>query len=515
MTRMVWSRRRTAIGARGTRPNAAALGLATMALVSLLPFAAASIPSMGDWPGHVGRYHVMLHAGDPGPLVRYYVFHWLLLGNLGGDLAVRAIGGWLGAERAAWLVTASIPPLTILGIAAVSRALHGRVQAPAAIAACFVLGNPFLFGFVNYCLAVALALLVFAGWIALAERPVWRRLIVLTPAVLAVWIAHAMGWAVLALLVAGFEGVGLWRDRRPEALGRSAAMALAFVPPIVLTLAWSQGGAGGLSGYRTGIVVRKLMAWVVMLRGGDPLVDIGTTLVLVGVSVWLVWRGAVRIDWRLGAGAVLTAAMVVVVPTTIFGSWGADERLAPVAAIAAAASLRWVWPERTGRALTIAVAMLFAGRTGVVAAQWHRLDTRYAASLHALDHVPRGARIEALVLANPCHAGWRQTAWPHLAALAIPRRDALVNVEWPVAGAPMLRVVYPWPDGLRYDPSQMVDAFDCAGRFTPAALRARLASLPAGRLDYVWLLGTHGQADPWPGHLPVHASADDLLYATP
>ena len=133
-----------------------------------------------------------------------------------------------------------------------------------------MLGNPFLFGFVNYCLAVALALLAFAAWIALAERRTALRLALLPPAVLAVWLAHAMGWAVLALLVAGFEGAALARRPTLAVLGRATVMALAFVPPILLTLAWSGGGAGAMSGYGGSLVVRKLMAWVVVLRGGEP-----------------------------------------------------------------------------------------------------------------------------------------------------------------------------------------------------------------------------------------------------
>lgn len=144
-----------------------------MALIALVPFLAIRIPSMTDLPGHIGRYSVMLDGGRSPFLADYYSFNWRVIGNLGLDLFVAAFG-WLGAERAAWLGAAILAPLTILGMAAVSRALHGRVQPGALAAACFAMSNPLMFGFVNYCLSLALALFGFAAWVRWREAAAWR-----------------------------------------------------------------------------------------------------------------------------------------------------------------------------------------------------------------------------------------------------------------------------------------------------------------------------------------------------
>lgn len=488
--------------------------LGAMALLALLPFAVARIPSMTDWAGHVGRYHVMLAAGHSPMLNRFYAFDWHLVGNLGVDLLVWWVGPWLGVERAAWAIAAMLPVLTIAGIAAVSRAAYGRVGPAAVIAGCFVFGNAMLFGFVNFCLAQALALLAFAAWIALRERAWWVHLALLAPLGLVVWLAHTMGWGVLVLLALGFEGERLWQRRAAllPAIGEAALRGLALVPPLLLTLLWRSGGAGASFGYGEGLLQRKLMNWVVVLRGGSPLLDIGSVLLLGAIVVALAWRGTWRIDWRIGAGAVLLALACAVMPSTVFNSWGADERLAPLALLVAALSLRWRGSAEGAVRLALVATVLFGVRIGVIAWSWHALDAQYRSNLAGLDQVPRGSRIEAMVLTNGCHAGWQKTAYPHLPALAIVRRDAFVNAEWPIVGAPLLRVTYPVADVLRYDPSQMIDAFDCAGRPTTAAIAKRLALLGPQTFDFVWMLDTHGRTDLWPGHTPLYRDASSTLY---
>lgn len=489
--------------------------VAAMAVFALLPFLVAAIPSMTDWAGHVGRYHVMLAQGQSALLDRFYRFDWHLVGNLGVDLLVWCLGPWLGAERAAWAVTAAIPVLTIGGIAAVSKAAHGRVGPGAAVACCLVFGNALLFGFLNFCLALAIALFAFAAWIALRDRGVARFLALLTPLAFLAWLAHAMGWAVLVLLVLGYEGERLWQRRASLriALGDAVLRGLALTPPLLLTLLWRSGGAGALFDYKSGLLQRKLMAWVVVLRGGSPVLDIGTFLLLGAVVIVLLWRGTLRVDWRIGAGAVLLALACLVMPTTVFESWGADERLAPVALIAGALALRWQGSVSGATRLALLAAALFGVRVGALALDWHGMDAQYRSNLRALDRVVPGSRIQAMVLTNACHAGWRTSAYPHLADLAIARRDAFVNAEWALKGAPLLRVIYPVADALRYDPSQMVDAFDCAGRPTSTAIRARLALIGTARFDYVWMLDTRGRQDLWPGHVPLYRDASSELYA--
>lgn len=488
-----------------------AAALALMAIAALLPFALVRLPSMTDLAGHIGRYHVMMDAGSSPWLRLYYAFEWRLVGNLGGDLVVRALAPWLGVERAAWLMAASLAPLTLAGIAAVSRAAHGRVVPGAVLAGLFVLSNPLMFGFVNYVLGFAVALFAFAAWIALRERSLPLHLLVLAPLVFLTWLAHAMAWGTLALMVGGFELARLWERRDRAALADALLRCLVFAPPVLLTILWRSGSEGVLFAYGTAVWKRKIMNWIVVLRGEAKIIDIATpVLVALAVGATL-WKRVQAIDARIATGGALLALATFVMPMTLMGSWGADERLVPAAVIVLLLSLRWTGSTRAAQALVLAALVLFGVRTAMIARDWHAADAKYQAALGALDRVPVGARIHALAFAT-CRPAWRSNAWFHLPSLAIVRRDALVNTQWYLPGAAMLRVVYPVDLAFRNDPSQQVRTTDCDGRVSLAPLHARLARLDVSRWDYVWVLNTGGAQQLWPGHAPVFATPDSALF---
>ena len=489
-----------------------AAALTLMAIAALVPFALVRLPSMTDLAGHIGRYHVMMDGGRSPWLGSYYAFEWRLVGNLGGDLVVRGLAPWLGVERAAWLMAASLAPLTLGGIAAVSRAAHGRVEPGTVLAGLFVLANPLMFGFVNYVLGFAIALFAFAVWIALRERSPWVHLLALTPLVFLTWLAHAMAWGALGLMVGGFELARVWERRDRAALLDTALRMLAFVPPVLLTLLWRSGSEGVLFAYGTAVWKRKIMNWLVVLRGEAKWIDIATPVLVALAVAATLWKRAQTLDPRLLVGGVLLALATLVMPMTLMGSWGADERLVPAAAIALLLSLRWTGSARTAARVILLGLALFGVRTAMIARDWQAADVKYQAALGALDRVPQGARIHALAFAT-CRPAWRSQNWFHLPSLAIVRRDALVNSQWYLPGAAMLRVKGVRDIAWSYDPSQQVRVTDCKGRISLAALHHRLGRLDRARWDYVWMLNTGGARDLWPGHRPVYATPESALFS--
>ena len=119
----------------------------------------------------------------------------------------------------------------------------------------------------------------------------------------------------------------------------------------------------------------------------------------------------------------------------------------------------------------------------------------------------------AVVLQDRCHTAWRSTAYNHLPSLAIARRAALVNSEWLLPGAALLKVRYPLDPVLAHDPSQLVDGFDCNGRLADPLVQ-RLERLRNGPWQYLWVLDTRG-SDPWPGATPLYRDANSALYRLP
>ena len=174
-------------------------------LISAVPLLWPAVPPLTDLPGHLGRFRVMLD-GDAGPLAAWYRFRWMLVGNLGVDLAVRALAPVLGLLPAVKAVVIATVMLTVAGTLWIAREVHGRVT-PWAIAALPLAYNyAFHFGFVNYLLAMALALNAFALWLRLGQLARYRlRAALFVPVALAIWLAHVVGWGMLGLFVLGAE----------------------------------------------------------------------------------------------------------------------------------------------------------------------------------------------------------------------------------------------------------------------------------------------------------------------
>ena len=73
----------------------------------------------------------------------------------------------------------------------------------------FAYGYPFLFGFVNFALSMALAFLAFGLWLRLGrlDRTRLRAAILFVPISCVVFFAHTFGWGVLGLLAFSAEAV--------------------------------------------------------------------------------------------------------------------------------------------------------------------------------------------------------------------------------------------------------------------------------------------------------------------
>src|ERR1041384_748114 len=155
----------TAVEARPWWESRLCLGLVVLAM--MVPLIYPVVPPLVDLFGHMGRYRVELDLDHSLWLQRYYDYHWAAIGNLGVDLLVVPLGKLFGLELAVKLIVLAIPPLTAAGFLWVAREVHGRVPPTAFFALPFIYSFPFLFGFLNFVLSVALAFLMFGLWLRL------------------------------------------------------------------------------------------------------------------------------------------------------------------------------------------------------------------------------------------------------------------------------------------------------------------------------------------------------------
>ncbi len=471
----------------GPRPSVSQIGgddrvvlwsAIVLALAACLPYLFAVEPQLTDYASHLARYHVMFEAGQNPVIDGYYLFHWIITGNLGADLLMVPLGQLLGVERAAWLIGFTLPPLTGLAVITVEWTLRRRIGVGSLLALVTVWSPAMILGFFNFCLALALALFAFALWVRLET---WRwRPVVFIPIGLAIWICHLAAWGVLGVLVFGYE----WSRNKSW---RAFIAPWPLFAPFLLFFVTS--GNPGLQygerpfAYKTGI-------WFKALRDQSKWLDVTALFVLLSV-IWAALR-ARRIDGRLGWAALMLFALTLIVPRHLGGGDYADYRLIAVALMIGSLAIDWKVP----RWLLVLAAGLFLARLAVTSVAWHQSSQKLEEGLAALELLPRGARVAGAVV-TPVSL-WGSNPLEHAPSYATVRRDALVNSHFAVPGIHMLELKGGGAGFL--DPSQRI----LWQKGQPIDLAV---FEPARQADYLWYFG-----DRQPDRLPQGAQ---VLHQTP
>jgi hypothetical protein len=486
-----------------------------LVLAAAVPLLYPRIPPLVDLIGHMGRYRVELDLAHSPFLQRYFTYHWAAIGNLGVDLLVMPLAPLIGLEGAVKLIVLLIPPLTVAGFLWVSREVHGRIPPTALFAIPFVYGHPFLFGFVNFALSMALAFLAFGLWLRLGRLGRTRlRLWLFVPISLLVFFCHTYGWGALGLMCFSAEavrqhdrGVGWLRAGFNAAL-QASVMAL----PLLVVLVWRSEAPAGSTG--DWFDWKAKVIWVkTALRDRWMWFDLGSLILAALVLIEALRNPRMTFSRNLAFSALVLIAGFIILPRIIFGSAYADMRLIPyaMAVVLLAIRFRGETPRRLAPVLAIVGLVFVVARLGGNTISLAMAADDQRAKLQALDHVPEGARVVSF-FELPCSTWWSLPRNSHLGAMVMVRRDGFSNDQWLVEGANLLGLKYEAAGYFASDPSEIVRPNICPDR-QHLTIDESLATLPRADFDFVWLI------DPPPfdprltqGMQQVWRSGDSILY---
>lgn len=486
------------------------------ALAAAVPLLWPRIPPLADVPGHMASYHVSTAIDGSAALQRYFDFHWQLVGNLGVDLLVVPLTALVGVELATKLVVLAIPVLTALGLLLIARQAHGRLPATAFAALPLVYNHPFIFGFVNYSLSAALALLGLALWMRwpAGRRPIVRAATFAGVAAI-VWLSHAIGWVMLGAMCGAAElaarraGGATW----PRTLVGTVVACLCLLAPVVLIALGPHADESSVKGW---------LAWHDLARGGIEMLrdrwlvwDLASTALLLALAgAALVRLGGLRLAAPALWPALALAALFLLMPLQINGSMFVNTRIAPYAlALAIVAIDASALSSSRRAALAIGAGLFCAGRLVGNTVSFGLYDARYTRELAALDHLPRGAAVLTLT-EMPCvkwYNKWGEHRLEHLAGMATVRRDAFTNVLWDIKGLHLLTNRMDKAGWFRSDPSEFVSSVEhCPFYGTP---RSALAGAPLGAFTHLWMIDVDPAQRPHDARFrPVWASGNSVLY---
>ena len=309
----------------------------------MVPLIYPPVPPLVDLLGHMGRYRVQLDLGSSPWLHRYYDFEWAAIGNLGVDLLIEPLAPIFGLELAVKLIVLAIPPMTVAGFLWVAREVHNRIPPTALFALPFAYGHPFLFGFTNFALSMALAFLAFGLWLRLGRLGRTRlRAMLFVPISLVIFFAHTFGWGTLGLLAFSADAVRQ-HDRGetwPKAAFKAALNASVMALPLVVMLAWRIDVRGGLTGDWFNLEA-KFDYLVMALRDRWRVFDVVSLLLVTGVLVEALRNPRLGFSRNLAFSALVLISVFVLLPRIIFGSAYADMRLVPYMIAVAVLAIRF------------------------------------------------------------------------------------------------------------------------------------------------------------------------------
>ena len=436
---------------------------------ALSPLFLVSIPPLVDYPNHLARMSILLHAGDDPALAANYQPHWRLLPNLAMDLIVPPLAHLMSLESAGWLFVAATMMLLIIGTLTLHRVLHGRLGFWPLCSLLFLYNSVLSWGFLNYLFALSVTLLGFSGWVATAHWPRLLRTGVFAMFASLLLVFHLFAFGVYGLLVVTFELGGRFAVRRFDddkpSMGSAAAVALAlaqFVPAGALWLA--SLGDGGRGYTAMGDLGGRLYAFLAPVAFDNPLTIFDGVIVLFLFAFLYVALRERALCLAPTMRVPLVAMLVVsaLMPEWVSGSWAAQIRLPVATTFVLIASLTPRSPRRGALPLfAVAALALLGARVWSVAESWQDASDRVTEFRAAARVIPRGARI--LTVQSPMPKDWggasRHSWLPptppnvygHLVALAVIDRAAFIPslfTGWfPIEPAPRNRGLTSMPGG--------------------------------------------------------------------
>jgi hypothetical protein len=400
------------------------------AILLAAPLWCVAMPAMPDYPAHLASFALI-----GGRASRYYDIVWRFLPNLASEALVPLLARLMPLEIAAKLFLSIAVALWVLGQAAIQRALFGRVNPGALIAALFAYNANFLWGFFNYIFATGVSFFVFAAWIATDGRRTRLHQIAFAIAFTLIYFSHLFALAVLLLAIGCFELSG-WLAERPrdtrKLLLRALPVLLMCLPAIFAFLVLKPAGAAS-----DNLKFDLLSTWLdrfeaAIQYGFDKPATLLTGALIILFAAGLAMRRLV-VHPRMGIALVVFALAAVLAPEWALGGWGVHMRLPAVLGALAFASSEWKIAPRMAAVSAVVTLLLLGAGAIAVTLSWRVYDAQFVEfRAHAADIKP-DARL--LTVLDGDSLGWApdQPYW-HMAEFAVIDRGAFTPLMFTTAG---------------------------------------------------------------------------------
>ncbi len=239
----------------------------------------------------------------------------------------------------------------------------------------FAYNGSLLRGFLNFVIAIGLALLLAAAWVAWRDQRPARAISLGAFGAVALFFCHLTGLLFFAVLIGGHELLVLWTNpfRVAPVARRVAAAGAIFVVPVVLYAMSDLERMRGAAEYRT--VADKAHAALMPVMNYLWPLDLATAALCLGVPALCLMRRWCAMPLRAVVALLVLLALFLALPTAFKGTFDLDTRFIMMAAfVAPAALVSLALPRRAAWTIGLGFLLLFSARMAVVLVVWHQWD---------------------------------------------------------------------------------------------------------------------------------------------
>ena len=372
------------------------------------PFIIVEIPPLVDYPNHLARDYVLSLDIPHSAFSGIYAPNWKVIPDLAMDAVVLLLLNVTTLYTAGKVALALALLLPVLGTVAYSRAQFGHFDFWPFGSFAVAYNGLFILGFVNQLIALGLALLVLAAYLALARRNWLLAQLITALCAVPVFFSHIMGLALLLVMLGLHKLVrilGFWPSIRQvagHALAEGAGLAAITLCPALLYVSSGFSHKGGGLLWVPGD--NKLYWLLSPLLGYSELASL-FALGCIGLSLMLVARfGRFRLSLPT---CTALAAILLAYPYLMTGVKGATYLDVRLLCFAGFLFFCAFVPENLPRRWTLSIAALLlaatVARTAEVGTAWWAQRQDLADLRWTIAPVPARSKVLAVIAPGPGH----------------------------------------------------------------------------------------------------------------
>jgi len=434
-------------------------------LGATLPILSVKVPPLGDYANHLSRMFIIASGGGDAFLAQYYKVKWAIIPNLAMDVLVPPLLRFIDVYTAGKLFVLLVIFVLVSAPFALNRAVTGRFSPVPLLAFAFIYNGFFMIGLMNYLFGVGLSVWATAIWIWGRDRSAVFIAVQSVFFTIILFFCHLYAVGLYLLAVGSYE---LWAwsqrsfrlDLRLGGLIALLGLLLALVMVLLLN-----GPTWGLSGVYDWDDQGKIEGLAAVFRLYDDKFDLVVLLAFLAALGFGLSRRLLAMHPAGITCLIFSALAYLVMPTTLFGSMLADQRM-PIAILMFAIGFVRVdlRSDVTRLGFVTVLGIICFVRYAEVGNHWQQIE-RYVQEFHeGLATIERGARVMVAQADDPDGNVSINDGLSHVPCLAIIERSALVSTAFTVKGKQILGVRPPFTeivdrdDGFLPNMSQLIAA---------------------------------------------------------